>query len=260
MDLTIILILVISGLFVGFINTLSAGGTVISIAVYLALGLPASTANATNRVNVLIQSFGTSYMMHKQGLLDVNKALKYSIPTVLGAILGTLFAVSISNDLFSYFLGGILLIMVVFLFFKPKNFHKDDQEKISRKAPFYHYLVFFLIGIYGGFIQVGTGFYLMIAGTGLLGFNILRSNAIKVAIMGIYTIASILIFMIDSNIIWSYGVIHSLGAIIGSWFATRFAMRRGSKFVNYIIILVIILTALNLFGIIDLEMFFKSII
>ncbi len=260
MDLTILIILLISGLFVGFINTLSAGGTVISIALYLALGLPATAANATNRINVLIQSFGTSYIMYRQGLLEIKKVLKYSLPTLIGAIIGSVFAVSISNNLFSYFLGGILIIMIFFLFFKPTNFHNDDEEKISRKTPLFHYLIFFLIGIYGGFIQVGTGFYLMIAGVSLIGYNILRTNALKVAIMFIYSIASILVFMTSSEIYWSYGIIHSIGAVIGSWFATRYAMKKGTKFVNYVIIAVIILTALNLFEIIDLKDFFSSLI
>ncbi len=260
MSLSVALILLISGLFVGFINTLSAGGTVISVALYLALGLPANVANATNRINVLIQSFGTSYLMHRNKLLDINKAIRFSVPAIIGALIGSLFAVRISNDLFSYFMGAILLFMIVFLFYKPKSFHEDNLEKINKKTPFYHYIVFFFIGIYGGFIQVGTGFYLIMAGTGLLGLNILRTNALKIAIMGAYTVVAMLVFVLDSKIIWSYGLVHSAGAIIGSWIATRFAMRRGAGFVNIIIILVIILTALNLFGIIDLQKFFASIV
>ena len=56
MSLVIVLTLLISGLIVGFVNTLSAGGTAISIALYLALGLSPVEANATNRIGVLMQS------------------------------------------------------------------------------------------------------------------------------------------------------------------------------------------------------------
>ena len=51
MDLTWvhIIILITSGLIVGFINTIAGGGTIISLSVLMLLGLPPIVANGTNR-------------------------------------------------------------------------------------------------------------------------------------------------------------------------------------------------------------------
>ena len=67
MSLVIVLTLLISGLIVGFVNTLSAGGTAISIALYLALGLSPVEANATNRIGVLMQSSLSAMLFARKG-------------------------------------------------------------------------------------------------------------------------------------------------------------------------------------------------
>ncbi|MBP1629650.1 MAG: hypothetical protein H6Q15_543 [Bacteroidetes bacterium] len=261
MDILLFIILVISGLFVGFINTLSAGGTIISVALYLALGISPISANATNRINVLVQTCSSTLMMKQNGYFDKKRIIKFSIPTIIGSVIGSLIAVKINESVFSYAMGVILLMMIIFLFLKPKSFYFDNLELLSKKTSILHYLAFFGIGLYGGFIQVGTGFFIMMAGTMLIGLDIMKTNALKVAIMGLYTIAALVVFMIDSNTIyWKYALIHSIGTIIGSWFATKFALKKGASFVRWVIIVVIILTAMNLFGLINMKAFFNSII
>ena len=41
----IVVILIVSGVFVGFINALAGGGTIISLSVFMFLGLPAGSCN-----------------------------------------------------------------------------------------------------------------------------------------------------------------------------------------------------------------------
>ncbi|HOH22693.1 MAG TPA: TSUP family transporter, partial [Bacteroidales bacterium] len=60
-----VLILIISGVIVGFINTLAGGGTVISISVFMFLGLPPLVANGTNRVPIVFQNLASAYLYHK---------------------------------------------------------------------------------------------------------------------------------------------------------------------------------------------------
>jgi uncharacterized membrane protein YfcA len=54
-----IIIIVVAGILVGFINTLSGGGSVISLSLLLILGLPANIANGTNRISIFFQTFSS---------------------------------------------------------------------------------------------------------------------------------------------------------------------------------------------------------
>lgn len=260
MSISIFLILVISGLFVGFINTLSAGGTAISIALYLALGLSPAQANATNRIGVLLQSSLTSVLFSRKGFLKNTHFFRLALPTMSGALVGAILSLVLPEILFSYFMGISLLVMIVFLFRSPKKFEEDDFSKTENGISFLQYLTFFLIGIYGGFVQVGTGFLLMSAVSMLLGYNIIKTNALKTTVMAFYTVIAVLIFWQDGSIHWQYGLLHSIGTFIGSFIATKLAFKKGAKFIKWVVIFVIIFTSLYLFKIIDLKHFFQFLI
>lgn len=260
MSISIFLILVISGLFVGFINTLSAGGTAISIALYLALGLSPAQANATNRIGVLLQSSLTSVLFSRKGFLKNTHFFRLALSTMFGALVGAVLSLVLPEILFSYFMGISLLVMIVFLFRSPKKFEEDDFSKTENGISFLQYLTFFLIGIYGGFVQVGTGFLLMSAGSMLLGYNIIKTNALKTTVMAFYTVIAVLIFWQDGSIHWQYGLLHSIGTFIGSFIATKLAFKKGAKFIKWVVIFVIIFTSLYLFKIIDLKHFFQFLI
>ena len=165
MSLVIVLTLLISGLIVGFVNTLSAGGTAISIALYLALGLSPVEANATNRIGVLMQSSLSAMLFARKGYLKQKRVFILALSAMFGALLGSVLSLLIPMQAFSYAMGVSLIVMLFFLFTAPKNFDTDNEEKLSAKNKPLHYIVFFLIGIYGGFVQVGTGFFLIAAGS-----------------------------------------------------------------------------------------------
>ena len=55
-----ILMLIGAGLFAGFINTMAGGGSVLTLALLIFMGLPAAEANATNRIGVMLQTSSAS--------------------------------------------------------------------------------------------------------------------------------------------------------------------------------------------------------
>ena len=260
MSLVIVLTLLISGLIVGFVNTLSAGGTAISIALYLALGLSPVEANATNRIGVLMQSSLSAMLFARKGYLKQKRVFILALSAMFGALLGSVLSLLIPMQAFSYAMGVSLIVMLFFLFTASKNFDTDNEEKLSAKNKPLHYIVFFLIGIYGGFVQVGTGFFLIAAGSMLLGADIIRTNAIKAMVMTLYTIVAIIVFVQGGNVHWNFGLLHSAGTFIGSFVATRIAFKKGAKFIRYIVIVVIIFTALYLTGLIDMQTLFKNLL
>ena len=100
----------------------------------------------------------------------------------------------------------------------------------------------------------------MSAGSMLLGYNIIKTNALKTTVMAFYTVIAVLIFWQDGSIHWQYGLLHSIGTFIGSFIATKLAFKKGAKFIKWVVIFVIIFTSLYLFKIIDLKHFFQFLI
>lgn len=255
----IILFLVLSGLIVGFINTLAGGGTIISLSLFMFLGMPPTLANGTNRVAVIMQTLTSSIGFRKYHALDIRKASILGIPTVLGSLIGTWIALDIDARSFEIVLAFAMIVMLFFVIYKPSRWLHGKSSIINRKPSFLLILVFFLIGIYGGLIYVGVGYYIIAAAVLGAGYDLLRANAIKAWIVFLYVPFTLLIFMLDGQVNFKYGLIHGIGNIMGAWLATRYAVKWGVNFIRWILVVVVMLVILQTFGIIDVRELIRSL-
>jgi uncharacterized membrane protein YfcA len=248
-----IIALIVSGIFVGFINTLAGGGSIISLSVLMLLGLPANIANGTNRIGILIQNITAVSSFKQQKVLETRKGFLLAIPAVIGSIIGSMIAVDLNEEIFERAIAIIMIVMMFFILAKPQKFLYGKKELIEKKLSVWQFILFFFIGIYGGFIQLGIGYFLIAGITLGLGYDLVRTNAIKVLIVLIYTPFTLLVFIYNDQINWTYGLILTIGTFIGSFIASRMAVNKGVHFVKWVIIAVILLVSAHLFDIINIQ-------
>ncbi|KAF0199432.1 MAG: hypothetical protein FD166_555 [Bacteroidetes bacterium] len=252
-----VIALIVSGVFVGFINTLAGGGTIISLSLFMFMGLPADIANGTNRIAVILQNLTSVTTFRQKKLLDTRKALWLSIPTVIGSIIGAQLSVQIDEATFRKAIAVVMLMMIVFIITDPDKWLKGQKALQLKKVSPLQMLIFFVIGIYGGFVQVGVGYFLL-AGIVLgAGYDLVRANAIKVFVVLLYTIFALAVFIYNDKVNWQFGLIHSIGNIIGAFVASRYAVTWGANFIRWFIIVIILVTSADLFGIIDIRGMFE---
>lgn len=248
-----IIALIIAGLMVGFINTLAGGGSIISLSVLMVLGLPANVANGTNRIAIAVQTLTASSSFRQQKVLDTKKGVILGIPALLGSILGALIAVDINEAIFEKAVGIIMLVMLIFILYNPKKWLSGQDELLKKKTSFIQILIFFLIGVYGGFIHMGVGYFLLIALVGGIGYDLVKANAVKVFIVLIYTPVALFIFLLYGQVNWEYGLTLTIGNVFGALIASRLAVKKGVNFVRWVIVVVILLTSGHLFGLYDIK-------
>ncbi len=251
MDWYLYTLVILVGIFTGFVNTLAGSGSLITLPLLIFLGLPANVANGTNRVSILLQSLVGMREFHSRGLLDLKFSLGYAIPATLGAILGAQIAVDLNEMLMQKAIGITMILMLFIMLINPKRWIEGQKEK--KFSRLLEIIIFFLIGIYGGFIQAGVGIFLLASLVLFSGFDLIRANAIKALIVLIYTIPAMLIFILNNQVIWGVGLILALGGMIGAFLGVRFASREGAGiWVHRILIGVVLLSALKLLGIFNL--------
>lgn len=252
-----ITLLIVSGVFVGFINTLAGGGTIISLSLFMFMGLPANIANGTNRIAVILQNMTSVTEFRRKKMLDLKKGTTLAVPTVIGAMIGAQIATDINQEIFEKALAVVMIVMVYFIVVKPSKWLKGQKELMEKKVSWLQILIFFLIGVYGGFVQVGVGYFIL-AGVVLgAGYDLVRANAIKVWIVLLYTPMALLVFIFNDQVRWDYGLVHAIGNIIGAYLASHFAMTWGANFVRWVMIIFILVTVGQLFGIYDLREIFS---
>lgn len=242
-----ILSLILLGVCSGFINMFAGGGSMLVVPFLIFIGLPANVANATNRVAILLQSIVSTATFKQKKILDFRTDYKLLVPTTLGSIAGALAAVDINADILEKIIGGLLIILFFMLLLDPNTWVKANADKAKAKNPVVRFLIFFGIGFYGGFIQIGVGFF-MLAGLVLgCGFDLLKANAVKVFLILFYTVIALAIFIRYDLVDWRTGLILSCGNMLGAWIGTRLSVKWGAKYIRYILLAALIAVALKLF-------------
>jgi uncharacterized membrane protein YfcA len=244
-------LLILAGMAAGFVNMLAGNGSLITLPALLFIGLPANVANATNRVGVTLQNIVGTAGFYRQGKLDVRGALLFSIPAVVGSILGARIAVDIDEALFRRVLAVAMVIMLVIMLVKPERWIVGKVHAHSGRLSIVQVLIFFAIGIYGGFLQAGVGIFLL---AGLVlgpGYDVVRANAVKVAIVLALTFAALIVFQANAQILWVPGLVLGVGNMIGAWLGTHVAVRKGTVWVRWFVIVVVLASAAQLLGVFE---------
>lgn len=244
-------LLIFAGIASGFVNMLAGNGSLITLPALIYAGLPAGAANATNRVGVTLQNIVGVVGFHRQGALDLRGSLIFSIPTVAGSIAGALLAVDINEAIFRHVLAVVMLIMLVVMLVNPERWVTGKIRSYSGRVSPTQFLIFFAIGIYGGFLQAGVGIFLL---AGLVlgpGYDVVRANAVKVAIVFTLTLASLIVFQANAMIRWMPGLVLGAGNMLGAWVGTHVAVSRGAVWVRWFVIVVVVISAAHLLGVLE---------
>jgi uncharacterized protein len=255
-----IAVLIFSGLAVGFINTLAGGGSVISLSVLMLMGLPAPVANGTNRIAVTIQTLTAATVFKRQKVLDLKKGTILGIPSAIGSLIGAYIAIDINEQVFEKAFAIIMLVMLVFVFYNPDKYIYGKQELVDKKVTPLQWFIFFVLGIYGGFVHVGIGYFLLAALVLNVGYDLVRANAVKVLIVLMYMPFSFLVFLWMSDVNWKYGLIMMIGSVVGAFIGSHMAVKKGIVFVKWSIVVVTVFMAGHFLGIYDIKEMFGAML
>jgi uncharacterized protein len=248
----IIALLIFAGFLVGVINTIAGSGTIITYSLFMMLGLPVNFANGTIRLGVIMQTLTSTLNFKKHNALDWRKGFKLALPVVIGSIVGAQIAVEINEAVFEKILAGILLIMLFFIFYRPERWLKDQMHKIQSKATIIQLLLFFIIGIYGGFIHIGVGIFMLSVLVLNAGYDLVKANAIKVMTVFLYSPFALAVFMMNDQVHYGMGLIAAIGNVFGGYVGSRMAINWGNNFVRLVLMAVIILFSAYLLDIPEL--------
>ncbi|MBN2669773.1 MAG: sulfite exporter TauE/SafE family protein [Bacteroidales bacterium] len=249
MDIFNIIILILAGGVAGFINTIAGSGSLITLPLLMFMGLDANVANGTNRIAILLQNVVGVKSFHNQKLIDKKNSLKLLLPSVVGSIVGANLAIELNETIMKQTIAGLLIIMFFIILFKPEKWVKSQAGEVKAKSTFFQWIVFFAIGVYGGFIQAGVGFFLLSGLVLSVGYDLIRANAMKLLIVLAYTPIALLIFIFHEQINYTLGFILAIGNMIGAYIAAKFASKIGAKYIRYILLAIILVSAFKLLNI-----------
>jgi len=251
MEWYLIVLLLLAGFAAGFINTLAGNGSLITLPLLIFIGLPANVANGTNRISILFQSVAGLVGFKQQKTIEPKTTAILSIPVILGAICGALLAVVINAEMMKFSIGILLVVMFFLIILKPDSWLKEQSIERNEKRGFFQYIMFFILGVYGGFLQAGVGLFLL---AGLVlgsGFDLIKANAVKVFMVMLFTPFALAVFIYNNQVDYYSGSLLAVGSMAGAYLAARFSTKISKKFIRNLLLIVICVASLKIFGVFD---------
>ncbi|MBW2475440.1 MAG: sulfite exporter TauE/SafE family protein [Deltaproteobacteria bacterium] len=237
--------LMLVGVIAGFLNVLAGGGSLLTLPLLIFFGLPAATANGTNRVAIFCQNIFAITGFKRQGVFPIRLALLCMPPALLGSYLGANLAISVDEMLFRRLLAMIMVGVLLFMVFDPMKRFRSQERPMTPMRTVVLIVSFFGVGVYGGFVQAGVGFLII---TALLvhGLDLVRINAVKVLVIFAFTAVALGVFIVHGQVDYVLGLSLAVGNSLGGWIATHYAVKKGHDWIKRFVIVTVLVFALRL--------------
>ena len=234
----------------GLIDAIGGGGGLISLPAYLIAGLPPHTAIATNKLSSTCGTTLATFRFIKNGLVNFKLAIPSVITAIIGSSIGANLNLLVDEKIMLYLMVGILPVCA-FLVLNKKLFHDggSDEVILNKKTYSVAAISAFVIGMYDGFYGPGTGTFLIIAFTIFAKLSIKTSNAQAKVINLTSNITSLIVFLLNGEVLFSVGLAAAACNMIGGYIGAGLVMKNGAKIVKPSIIFVLCLLALKIFGV-----------
>ncbi len=238
-------LIVAVGIVAGIVNIMAAGGSMLTLPVLMALGMPPNMANGTNRIGIFLQNIVGVSSFHREKVMDFPSGFKVGIPAAIGAIAGAFIAVNLNDQVMKLAIAGVMVVVFFLILLKPNRWINSHES--HPPIPYWlQVIIYFFVGIYGGFIQAGVGFFLLTSLVLASGFELVKSNALKLFVNLLFTPVALLIFFLHGDVDLWIGLLLAVGNMTGAWLGIKIAVKWGAVVIRYFVLVAIVVFATKL--------------
>jgi len=234
--------------FASFVDAIAGGGGLISLPAYLLIGLPAQTAIGTNKFSAGIGTMISTFRFVKSGNFHLKAALETAAFAIIGAIAGAELALHISD----YYLRRAMLILLpgvaVFVLMNRRQISDESRfEQLSKTRVFIGMMcIGIVMGIYDGFFGPGTGTFLILAFSTVLGFDMKRACGNTKIVNLTTNLSALLMYLLAGQVVFAVAIPAAAFSVLGNYLGSGLAIHNGEKVVRPIMIGVLSLLLLKL--------------
>jgi len=225
----------------GFIDSIAGGGGLISLPSFHIIGFSPHFALGTNK---FVSCIGTIFSTMRF-VRNKNYNLTSAIPSILFALIGAAIGAKIAVYLDVIVLRYVLVFgipVIAGIVFKKKNLEKQTTKNLSKtRVIIYSAIIGLVIGGYDGFFGPGTGTFLILIYTSVLGLDLLTSMGNAKLVNLASNLASLVVFIIEGKILFAIGIPAAICAIAGHYIGSGYAIKKGQKIIRPMLLFVLIL-------------------
>lgn len=246
MDTFTTVLLIISGLLAGFVDSIAGGGGLITVPVFSLILGPGATAIGTNKIVGVVATGVALFLYRRAGHVSLRQNWRIALYIGLGAALGSLASRFISTEIYKWFLIFISPLMLFIVFHKDIWIRESIESESTRTNRFILYSAILACGFYDGIAGPGGGTLMFLSLFTLARLPLLRAMATaKVANLASASFA-LVSYVLQGRVVWKPGLLMAVGIALGATLGVTLATRRATTFTRMALLIVSLLLIVRL--------------
>ncbi len=249
MEVTVRMLLIVCPMvfLAGLMDAVVGGGGLISLPAYLIAGLPPHFASATNKCGSVFGTAVSTLRFLREGRFHRRAAAVSAVTALLGSALGSRLNLLLSERALHYVLIVLLPVIALFLLF-----HRDfgAESTVDRLSPgavtALSAGIGLVLGAYDGFFGPGAGTFIILAFTGLCGFDLVTASGNAKVVNLCSNLAAFITFAFAGKIVWALGLPAAAFSIAGHYIGSTLALKNGARIIRPMFFLVLALLLLRI--------------
>jgi uncharacterized protein len=232
--------LALAAFLAGAINAVAGGGSLISFPALIAAGYPSKAANVTNSVALWPGYLGGSYGYRGELKRQRGRIIALTIPSVAGAIAGSVILLNTSESLFDRIVPFLILFACALMAVQDQLATWAQTHRLSAlhddHVPLTLHLGVFVLAIYGAYFGAGLGILTLAILGILLPDDLQHSNALKGLLSALINFVAVVYFAIFGPVEWAPAAVMALAALAGGYLGVGLARRLGKRWLRVSVI------------------------
>ena len=232
----------------GFVDSIAGGGGLISLPAYLLTGLPVHACIATNKLSSPMGTLVSTIRYAREGYIDWRLGAFCAAGALAGAAIGASIALLISDTVFRWLMLVILPLTAAYVL-RARALAQDVPAEPT--LPFWRSalagtVISLAVGLYDGFFGPGTGTFLILLFSWLIGMDMVTASATAKPVNLASNMTSLITRICAGQVIYALAVPAMCFGVCGAWIGSKLALTRGAKFIRYVMLGVLALLVVKL--------------
>lgn len=231
----------------GFVDAAAGGGGLISLPAYIATGMPAHVAYGYNKFSSACGTTLASLRFFRNRAMDVQAALLAAVGSFAGSGVAARIVLMLDDAVLKRIVIIFLPVAALVIFLNRGYGETNQSDSLLKRRKFLLALVIgLLIGFYDGMVGPGTGTFAIIAFSILMKYDLKTASGNAKILNLASNYASLITYALSGNVLWTAAVPAAACNVLGSYFGSGMALKKGAAFIRPMILVVMILLMIKI--------------
>jgi len=249
MDLEILAAVMAVAVAAGWVDAVVGGGGLLLLPALLVAAptTPLATLLGTNKLGAVFGTVSAAIAYSRRVRIDRRVVLPTAALALVGSGIGAAMAAALTAGVLKPVIMVVLAGVALLVYFRPAmGTVPDPRLRTRNRLLAVTALAGLGVSLYDGLIGPGTGVFLIIAFTAVVGMDFVAASASAKIVNVCTNLGALTVFAFGGHVDWLLGLTLAVCTITGAQIGARMALRRGSGFVRAVLLVVVLALLLRM--------------